>query len=413
MSLQTQTSLTDEDIILGQVLRDNDVYFKAKLKENYFTRPEAKRLFSAISSCFQSGVSADMRSAIDKGASPGYTASTTDYPSTANWKYFADRIRKKAQLSALRGLAAELGEKTGDPEEIMSWIDSRLLDLSQASDEDKIVKVSETLIEYVSTLEARFNMKGSLPGLESGIGGLDKKTLGFQPSRLYYIGARPSQGKSALMITMALNIISKGRRVGIISIESSCQEILDRLFAQKTGISSELLITGYLGNADMEKIQDAAGYFQGVGLYIYDSPNCDITTLRSRAKRMVAVNKVEILFIDYLQIIEHSDRDVPFREKIAAISKTLKQVARETRVPVVCCAQLRRDAEERRPILSDFSESSQIEKDADVAVLIWHQTEDEGEKSWLLVEKNRDGAKGMVPVYFRRNIYRFDDRGRE
>jgi replicative DNA helicase len=314
-------------------------------------------------------------------------------------------------MEAFKRLGTELIDKTGKPNEIMAWIDGQLLELSQSGDEDKIVKVGETLLQYVNVLEERYNRKGAYPGIESGIEKLDKALLGFQPSRLYYIGARPSQGKSALMITLSLNMILKGRRVGIISIESSCQEILDRLFSQRTGIASELLMTGFFCESDMAKVQDAADYFTTRDLYIYDSPNCDITTLRSRAKRMVAVNQIEILFIDYLQIIEHDDRDIPFREKIAAISKTLKQIARETKIPVVCCAQLRRDAEERRPILSDFSESSQIEKDADAALLLWHEVEAGEEKSWILVEKNRDGARGAIPVYFRRNIYRFDARG--
>lgn len=411
MPLQTQISTDDEATLLGQILRDNDIFFNARLREAEFKTPNGKRLFGAIESCLQSGVAADLRTVVDRGADAVYTSRATDYPTTANWRYFSDRLHRRAQLSALRSLASELSEKTGEPAEIMSWIDSKLLELSQATGDDKIVKVGETLVDYISTLQDRYNRKGEYPGISSGIDRLDKALLGFQPSRLYYIGARPSQGKSALMITLALNMILKGRKVGIISIESSTQEILDRLFAQRTGISSELLITGVLGSDDMGRVQEAAEYLQSRALYIYDSPNCDISTLRSRARRMVAVNKVEIIFVDYLQIIEHSDRDIPFREKIAAISKTLKQIARETKVPIVCCAQLRRDAEERRPILSDFAESSQIEKDADAALLIWHEEDEGEEKSWLLVEKNRDGAKGAIPVYFRRNIYRFDDRG--
>jgi replicative DNA helicase len=273
------------------------------------------------------------------------------------------------------------------------------------------MKLEEYGNDFVTELKARYDSHGALRGISSGLDSVDGYTHGFLPRRLYYIGARPSQGKSALMLNMATDCaIRKQIPCGIISIESSGQEIIERVFSSVGNIPGDMLASGFWGPSQFADIQTLAGKIVGKPLYLYDKPNLNIAQVKSVARVMATMFKVKIIFIDYLQLIDSTNRKLTKMEQVADASKQLKELARELELPIVCLAQLRREADDRRPGLSDFQWASQIEQDADVAMLLWHEAKDEKTESWILIEKNRDGKKGQIPVSFMGEYVTFKER---
>lgn len=271
-----------------------------------------------------------------------------------------------------------------------------------------IKMVHEVANKEIEKISERDN--NGIIGYPTGYAKMDFLTLGFQNRKLYYIGARPSQGKTALLINFAIKC---GVRFGFLSAESGEEEVIGRMFAVYGKLDARKLQLGTRGSKEFTEMSNFIDHESGIKSVIYDKPNMDIGDLVLRARDMVENFGCKILFIDYIQILsatadmKRKDR----REQIAEISLRLKQLARELNVPVVVAAQLVRDAEKERPGLQSFSDSSQIEKDADVAILIWNTTEKSNEivyeKTYLLVEKNRDGMKGPVEVEFDKATMRF------
>ena len=197
---------------------------------------------------------------------------------------------------------------------------------------------------------------------------------------------------------------------GVVSIESSGLELLERIFSSTGNIPAEMLATGFWGVKQMADIQDLAGNIKGKPLYIYDKPNLQIGQLKSVARVMVKLFGIKILFVDYLQLIRNTNTKLDKTGVVMESSQQLKELARELNIPVVCLAQLGRDADERRPTLGSFQWASQIEQDADGAFLIWHEQKDEGVETKLLVEKMRDGKKGAIDMVFNGDYVRFEER---
>jgi replicative DNA helicase len=268
--------------------------------------------------------------------------------------------------------------------------------------------VSDVGANGIAEITERSKNNGKMVGLSTGFSLLDYCTFGFQKRKLYYVGGRPSQGKTSLLVNFAVNC---NDRFGFLSAESGADEILIKLFAKYGNIDSRKL---ELGTRDSKEFSIMANYVDReseLKSVIYDKPNMDIDDLSFIARSMVESYGCKILFVDYIQILgaSFSMKKKDRREQIADISMKLKQLARDLNVPVVVAAQLTRDADKDRPELSSFGESSQIEKDADVAILIWKSVETrtleskekvKDTKTYLLLDKNRDGKTAKIEVYF-------------
>lgn len=260
--------------------------------------------------------------------------------------------------------------------------------------------------ETYNAISDRINMGGALVGITSGLKKLDEAILGFQNRNLYYIGGRLSQGKTALLLNFLANC---NVPCGIISAESGYQELTTRLLAMGSRLDIQKLSAGLLNKDEQKSLFKCVNSLYEQQAVIYDEPNISIDRLSMIARQMVMRHGIKILFIDYLQILapSMSVKNRPIREIIVHTSKQLKQLARTLDIPVVCAAQLNRSSDEGRPRLSQFSESAQIEQDADVAILIWNKSETE---SVLLVEKNRNGPTGDIRVSFQKDHVLFSDR---
>jgi replicative DNA helicase len=405
----------NEEIFLGQILLDNSVLDRTIIRDIHFLNGQCRQVFQAIKKAREDMKHADLvtvRNA-DTSLDSAYLASLTNkVASAANWESYEGELIKSFQYSRLHttGKAiVEMVERRKSPEEILNFLDKALVEMTTKVSKNEIKKMSECIRPYLEKLEARYNAKGGLAGISSGLEDLDNLTSGFQDSMLYIIGGRPSHGKSALGLNMANHAaVDEKIPTGFISLESSDSEITGRSFAAEGHIDGNKLLKGKLTSADFHRVMETAGRLYNSNLFIYDVPNTDIATVRSIARRMVAIHKTKIIFIDYLQIIKHPNISLPFHERIADISTSLKNISRELSIPIVAFAQLRRDSAGRRPTMEDFSDSSQIEKDADGAILIYHYKDKEGvDRSKLLAEKIRDGQVGEVDVVFRREYVKF------
>lgn len=404
--------MESENAILGQILISPEILHSITLAETDFLIPECRRIFRAINLCGEKGIIADILTVADQDKAIDYyfLAKLTDIPSSANWKYYHDKVKNDSSIHILRQLGETLSNlgQSDDIEDVIGIIEKKLIDISIDTDDNRVSTLKELIPEFVEVLEQRYKSNGELPGFTTSLNKVTSAFLGFQKNRLYYIGGRPSQGKSALILNFASDMLDSDIKVGFMSAESSKTEVMTRLYAQRGHINSRNLITGFFSQSSFESITNISETLYEKDLIVYDKPNMSLTDVRTQARYMVRKHRVQIIFLDYIQIIQNKGREKK-HERIEEISLALKNLSRELNIPIVSAAQLRRDVENRKPTLADFSDSSQIEKDADGVVMIYH-TED---NSYLCIEKNRDGETGDFPVYFKKEYVKFLEKTRE
>jgi len=409
----------DEAIFLACIFLSPDLVFKSSISEQHFITGKNRRIFRAMQRCADQGIKIDYISVsdVDPEIDKLYMVTISDkVPSAANWQYYESKLIETYRKNRLQALGRKLAELavTDDSTAVIEMAENELLELGTNGQTRKIQSIGEVLPGVGKVIEQRYYLKGKLPGLATGIPGLDHITGGFQDDRYIVIGARPSDGKSALALNMACNIaITQNTPTGIISAESSNTEIVTRVIASEGHISGNAMMTGLLTKADFTSLGDVGARTVHAPLYLYDAPNIRFSEMKSVARQMVIVHKVKVIFVDYIQIIRWEDSRLAIHEQVAAVSRSLKQLARELKIPIVGLSQLKRDAEGREPEMADLDYSKQIEQDADEIIFIYHprpkkdEDEDESRSSLLLVKKNRDGAKGAVPVVFHREYIKF------
>jgi len=406
---------------LGQILLDNRVFHEHPVAGDDLPDPFTRAVFEAITRVLDSGQAANLVTVQGECGNrtvvpPGELAAlTNDVPTTANAEFYATAIRDHAKRHRLARLGRELAErlKSDNLESITDFLESELTAVTRHAEISHIVCARDEMISLIDEIEASYKSGGALPGLPTGFATLDDMILGFQPRHIYYIGGRPSGGKSALAMSIVKHLITEKVKVGVISLESSRREFLKRLLSSRSGIGSQKLASGMLAASDFRDLTDAAGFIFERDLFIADDSNATMSRVRGRIREMVRRFGAQIVFVDYLQLISEDRSARQYREHVAECSKALKNLARELNIPIVVLAQLRRDADGRRPTLADFAESGQIERDADVAILIHHYGEGPDAQSALLVDKNRDGRTGDIRVKFNRETVTFSEEASE
>ena len=412
-----------EKSLLGLIVNDNSVFFKHQWNEELFFIHENKRIYKAIEKNIKSVGSCDllMLTQTVENVSADIIASLTNSKLiSANSIYhfgkLVDANNKRKLLKISEKITRSVSDISVNNEEIVQSIYDNLGSIGTT--ESVIHSVSDLLIDHVNLIEDRFQNRVEA-GIKTGLKSVDDVYSGFKKQRLIYIGARPSQGKSALMLTMVNNICASGHSVGVISLESGREEILDRLIAQKTLITTTVIESGMYTDRHMRAIIDATGKIHDYKLYINDTPNMDIGEVLITVRRMVELHKCEIVFVDYIGLIS-GDNKLNKIERVGEISKSLKTAARLNNIPIVILSQITRDADAKHPQLRDFSDTSQIEKDADTAIAIYNKPDGEQqdfggvieqkEKNYICFLKNRDGRAGIdVEVYFNKKYVLFTD----
>jgi replicative DNA helicase len=337
-------------------------------------------------------------------------------PTSANLKYYAEIVQKKAMMRALIEASSEITELGYDEsrpiEEVVDQAEKRLSEVTSSPTMRKFVAIGDELKEAWERFDNLNRGEHELRGVPTGFQQLDNILAGFQRSDLIILAARPSMGKTALALDIARQTaIKTGTPVGIFSLEMSAQQLVDRMLAAEARVDAWKLRTGKIDSDDeFERIRDAMARLSKAPIYIDDQPANNALVMRSVARRLKREHGIGLLIVDYLQLMtptaaRNSDNLV---QQVTEISRSLKTLARELDVPVLALSQLSRAIEQRRgrPRLSDLRDSGSIEQDADVVMFIHNEdrykenVEERSNVAEILVEKHRNGPTGAIKLFF-------------
>jgi replicative DNA helicase len=394
-----------------RIINDPDRAVNTAIRPGDLLIPAYRAAFQTVLDFLVSGVTSDPVSVAM--ACAGYQQEIAGLSSIdkANFEFYERELTKVIQRKRLRDASMVFAEMLAGGNE-NAEIQARVEELLSASvvehDHREIKSLYQCAMEFGPILEERYKSKGALVGITTGFRLLDDCLGGFQPGT-YYIGARPSQGKTALMLTFMRAALKAGHSTGLISIESSDMELISRVLSAEVPVPASSLKSGQLTTNDLNKFQLALKRIEQFKGHLYFNTKTDTVTLENIARRMIKTHGIEILFIDYLQRINAKG---PSKfEQVAAASRVVTDIAKGMGIPVVCLAQTGRIADHEAPSLNHFQYSSAIEQDADVAIVIHSEKDDNGgDDTRLCVLKNRDGGIADIPVLFNKNYVRFDAR---
>lgn len=395
--------------LLWQMVSKREVYFGCGLRAEQFPEGPARQVFAKIGELYQSAREVDsfmLRAELPDYVYAWFSENVRDVvPSVANWRYYRDEVVRDYRARRAAEVFGEAQDRIGE-RDIIEWVMHELAQIEDAGTDD-LVEQSQLIGRYVEEVEARWKANATIPGISTGIPKLDDMMLGLNKRRLILIGARPNDGKTALMTTLVANISRTGTRCGIISLESSKWELTERIVANIGSIENTRLATGRLDETERQRFAEAAERIHSGdwGVTISDNPYLSIDGVRARIREMVVAHGASVVFLDYVQRIRQTDHSIPFRLHIAECSRELKSLAEELQIPIVALAQLGRPAEGVQPQLSHFKEAGDLEQDADTAMLLWPREEGIA----LKIAKNRDGRKGIVPLTFTGPYMRFTE----
>lgn len=416
-----------EQSVLGAVLLDAKclIKFADKLFADDFYDPSHKTIYGAMIELFEKRSAIDVitltnnleqkKKLKDIGGASYLTNLVNMVPTSAHVEHYAKIVHSKGILRRLIDASNEISVLAfSEKEEVSHVLDKSeqlLFAVSQNFTKQNFVPIKEILTQAFERMDDLHNNKGQVRGLPTGFKYLDNLLAGLQSSDLIILAARPSMGKTSLALNIAENIAVKEKKgVAIFSLEQSKEQLADRMICSQAGIDAWKLRTGKLSEDDFPKIGYAMGVLSEAPIYIDDQPFSNVMEIRAKARRLQMENDVQLIIIDYLQLMQGSQtsRESNRVQEISEISRGLKALAREINVPVIALSQLSRAVEHRpdkRPQLSDLRESGSIEQDADVVMFIYRdeyydpETEDKNIAE-VLIRKHRNGPIGAVKLYF-------------
>lgn len=344
----------------------------------------------------------------------------TTVPTSANIKYYANIVAEKSVLRKLIKLNEEIANTCYAGKESLEVIledtEKRVFDLIQRRNTGEFVPIREVVMNAMDRIEKASHNKGNVTGIATGFIDLDYRTAGMQPSDLILIAARPSMGKTAFVLNLADYIVFKQHRtVAIFSLEMSKEQLVNRLFSMESKVDSQHIRTGNLSDDEWEKLIESAGIIGKSNLIIDDTPAISISELRSKCRKYKLEHNLEMIIIDYLQLMSGSGRTDSRQQEISDISRSLKSLARELNIPVIALSQLSRAVEQRpdhRPMLSDLRESGAIEQDADVVMFLYrddYYNKDTEKKNIMevIIAKQRNGPIGTIELVWLPDFTKF------
>ena len=346
----------------------------------------------------------------------------TSVSTSANVKYYADIVAEKSMLRKLirltEGIANTCYLAKEPLEGILEKTEKDVFELIQKRNTGDYVPIRQVVLNALDKIEKASKSKGTVTGIPTGFIDLDYKMSGLQPSDLILVAARPSMGKTAFVLNIAQHVAFKVEKtVAIFSLEMSKEQLVNRLFALESQVDSQSLRTGNLKDTDWEKLIEGAGIIGRSNLIIDDTPGISISEMRSKCRKYKLEHGLELIIIDYLQLMSGNGKTDSRQQEISDISRSLKALARELDVPVVTLSQLSRAVEQRpdhRPMLSDLRESGAIEQDADVVMFLYrddYYNKDTDIKgiAEIIIAKQRNGPIGTVKMAWIPEQTRFAD----
>lgn len=424
-------NLEAEQSVLGAMLIDRDAVVSVTnllIPEDFYA-DKHQHLYESIYAIFGRGEPVDLITVQDElrkrgqlddvGGLTYLTTLVNLVPSTANVQQYATIVQQKASLRRLQTVARKIVDEcyaTEDIEATMQEAEKSIFGVTQRRSAKGYIHIKDALVSAYGHLENLFSAKGRTTGVTTGFRDLDQMTSGLQPSDMIIIAARPSVGKTAFTLNVARNAaILGGAKVMFFSLEMGAEQLALRLLAAEAAVDGHKLRTGQLQDQDWTRLGTGLATLSESGIFIDDTPNCPLPDVRAKARRVAAEHGLDLIMIDYLQLMSIPQRpgaQANRQQEISEISRSLKQLARELKVPVIALSQLSRSVEQRqdkRPMLSDLRESGAIEQDADMVAFLYRDDyyDPESEKKNMvevIIAKHRNGPVGSVDLYFMKDI---------
>ena len=354
------------------------------------------------------------------------TSLSTIVPTTSNVKYYANIVKEKSVMRQLIKASNEiinLGyDASTDVQEILDKAEKNIFDISQEKSGDDIQPINVVLQDTFEMIEKLCTDKSEVTGITTGFADLNKKINGLQRTDLILLAARPAMGKTAFSLNLVQNAALKGdASVAVFSLEMSKEQLVQRMLSAQSNVELSKIKTGNLGESDWPRIIDGMAVLSEANIFIDDTPGIKISEIRSKCRRLKIEKGLDLILIDYLQLMEGEGKNENRQQEIAKISRSLKILAKELDCPVVALSQLSRSPELRkdhRPILSDLRESGSIEQDADIVMFLYRDEyyHDDSEKKNIgevIIAKNRHGETGNVELVWFGQVQKFADKIRE
>lgn len=428
--------------VLGSIIIDPEALDKVAsfLRPEDFYRDDHRIIYEGLLQlASEEGVPADFITLCDElerigkledvGGASYITSLINGVPTSGNVEYYGHIVERTAILRRLIAVAGKIAAiayecAEADVSGALSQSEKLIFELSQryllGSRSD--VSMEELMTLYMTILEDRYNNRGRIVGIDTGYPDLNRLLGGFQRSDLIILAARPSMGKTALALNFAGNAARRKRKVGFFSLEMSKEQLAQRFLATASKVEQQRLRTGWIEDSDWEPLVEASDRLAELGIWIDDTPGISLMQMRSLARQWVLERGVELIIVDYLQLMTLGDSgkyESKYEnrvQEVGAISRGLKMLARELKIPVIALSQLSRAVESRQvktPQMSDLRESGNLEQDADVIMFIYReevyneQTERKNIAD-IILAKQRNGPTGEISLYFNQGLGRFD-----
>ncbi len=409
-----------EQSVLGAMLLDREAVISVteKLKDEHFYKENHKEIFRAMLDLYGRNepvdlvtVSEELKKAgiLEEAGGVSYLSDLSNaVPITANARYYADIIEEKAILRHLIDagkIIVDKGYASEDVKTLMDEAERRIFEISQKKSTQAFAIVKDVLQDTLDYMELLAGSESGYTGLPTGFHDIDKMTSGLQKSDLVLIAARPSMGKTALGINVAQSIAVKSdKSVALFSLEMSKEQLVQRMLSSQAHVEITKIRTGKLTEDEWIKVAGATVPLGKAKIYIDDTPGITVMEIKAKARRLKMESGLDLVLIDYLQLMASDSKRESRQQEISAISRGLKGLARELECPVIALSQLSRAPEQRsdhRPILSDLRDSGAIEQDADIVMFLYrdeyyHEDSDKKNIGEVIIAKQRNGPTGTV-----------------
>ena len=434
-------SIEAEQSVLGAMLIDKEAIAKVTevLNADDFYREAHRVIFTAMLELYNKNEAVDLITVTDIlrrdnklediGGIAYITSLANIVLTAANVKYHADIVAEKSVLRQLVKVSTEIAamgyEANDEVGVLLDTAESRILEISNRKKKADFTPISAVLMDSVQSIEKLLNNKGGLTGIPTGFNDLDKLTSGLHPSDFIILAARPSMGKTALALNIVQNVALRAhKRVGgdprivaFFSLEMSKEQLVNRMLCAEASIDSQRLRIGEMSDKDWDALWAACDTMSKAKIYIDDTAGITVMDMRSRARRLKAEHGLDLIVVDYLQLMQGSGKrntSGDRQQEVSEISRSLKALARELDVPVLALSQLSRGVEARqvkRPMLSDLRESGSLEQDADIVAFLYREDyynpETENKHTELIIAKHRNGPVDTVNLFFHKQFTKF------
>jgi replicative DNA helicase len=427
-------NLEAEKCVLGAILIDNEAFNQAaeSLDSRDFFRDAHRRVFDKMVLLNERREVIDLvtlsneleRSGeLQEVGGAAYIAALVDgVPRATNVEHYAKIVKEKSTLRDLINVGNKILRSAYDAEEeadlLLDGAEQAIFNIADDRIRSGFVPLRELVNEGFSTIERLQEHKESITGVPSGFTDLDQLTSGFQPSDLVIVAARPSMGKTSLVLNIAQHVgVKTGKTVGFFSLEMSKEQLFLRMLTAEARIDAHKFRGGFLSESDYERLSHSLGVLAEAKVFIDDTAAIGVLEMRAKARRLMAEHGLDLLIVDYIQLMQGRGRFENRTQELASISRSLKGLAKELNVPILMLSQLSRAPESRsdhRPQLSDLRESGALEQDADVVIFIFREdqygaTPDNENLAELIIGKQRNGPTGLVKLAFTKQHTRFEN----